>query len=79
LSGLNTLPPEYNATPVCNQELTEYHELKDSHKMFFDNVLSRYITLHHVGSRSHCGKSVAGFIDQACRENYQAKVAGSMQ
>jgi len=32
------LPPEYNATPVCNQEVTEYHELKHSHKMFFDNV-----------------------------------------
>ncbi len=32
------LPPEDNATPVCNQELTEYHKLKHSHKMFFDNV-----------------------------------------
>jgi hypothetical protein len=32
------LPPEYSATLVCNQELTEYHELKHSHKMFFDNV-----------------------------------------
>jgi hypothetical protein len=32
------LTPEYNATPVRNQELTEYHELKHSHKMFFDNV-----------------------------------------
>ncbi len=32
------LPPEDNATLVCNQELTEYHELKHSHKMFFDHV-----------------------------------------
>ncbi len=32
------LPPEYSATLVCNQELTEYHELKHSHKMFFDHV-----------------------------------------
>ena len=46
LSG--PLPPEYNATPVCNQEVTEYHELKHSHKMFFDNVGSRYITFDNV-------------------------------
>ena len=32
------LPPEYSATPVCNQGFTEYHELKHSHKMFFGNV-----------------------------------------
>ncbi len=40
LLGVNfrPLPPEYSATPVCNQEVTEYHELKHSHKMFFDNV-----------------------------------------
>ena len=38
IQNFRPLPPEYNATPVCNQELTEYHELKHSHKMFFDNV-----------------------------------------
>ena len=32
------LPPEYSATPVCNQGFTEYHELKHSHKILFDNV-----------------------------------------
>ena len=32
------LLPKDNATPVCNQELTEYHELKHSRKMFLDNV-----------------------------------------
>ena len=37
-ANFQPLPPEYIATPVCNQELTEYHELKHSHKMFFDNV-----------------------------------------
>ena len=42
------LPPEYNRTLVCNQELTEYHELKHSHKMFFDNVWSRYVTFDNV-------------------------------
>ena len=42
------LPPEYSAIPVCNQELTEYHELIHSHKMFFDNVLSCYITFDNV-------------------------------
>ena len=29
---------KYNVTPVCNQDLTEYHESKHSRKMFFDNV-----------------------------------------
>jgi len=38
------LPPEFNATPICIQELTEHHELKHSHEMFFDNVSSRYVT-----------------------------------
>jgi hypothetical protein len=42
--NLRPLPPEYNATPDCNQGLTEYHELKHSHKMFFDHVISRWIT-----------------------------------
>ncbi len=42
------LPPEGNSTLVCYQELTEYHELKHSHKMFFDNVGSRYVTLDNV-------------------------------
>jgi len=37
-SNFRPLLPEYNATPVCNQELTEYHELKHSRKMFLDNV-----------------------------------------
>ena len=46
--GRRALPPEYSATPVCNQGLIEYHELKHSHKMFFDHVGSRYITLDNV-------------------------------
>jgi hypothetical protein len=37
-SNFRPLLPKYNATPVCNQELTEYHELKHSRKMFLDNV-----------------------------------------
>ena len=37
-SKFRPLLPKYNATPVCNQELTEYHELKHSRKMFIDSV-----------------------------------------
>ncbi len=42
------LPPEYNRTPVCNKDLTEYHELRHSHKMFFDHVRSHSVMLDHV-------------------------------
>ena len=37
-SNFRPLLPKYNATSVCNQDLTEYHESKHSRKMFFDNV-----------------------------------------
>jgi hypothetical protein len=43
-SNFRPLLPKYNATPVCNQELTEYHELKHSRKMFLDNVVRTMAT-----------------------------------
>ncbi len=64
------LPPEYNATPVCNQGLTEHHDLNHSPKMFIDHVTSRWITFtlwQNCGrlSRTLCnqiGMKLAAFL-----------------